>query len=642
VKMTLSVCPLVFSCVLLASEPAAAAAAARRVANNPGTLGASVEVNIVNVEVYVTDAGGKPVTGLRERDFDLREDGRKVSISHFAALAGSNAASRNAPPPAGQPGIPEAAAGAAEPWNLIVFVDNYDLHPASRTRALQQVRDFLAHRLAPADRVMVASLDPGLRVWLPFSTDRAAVDSSLKQVEGLAVHGPATDRDRQHAFDNILSIQANSLSQPQPQACPQDIARPAHDFAAARRDEVFHTLGGLTVMVNSLSGVPGRKALLYVSDGLPVTPGEEVFQFLAEICGGGGSAGLGHQGVVGQHNTVEDVSAGDGDKPTRPAQQLREDNANLDPAAVYDARSLGPGAYQAVSQAPLDTQSYNVGKQLETLVAHANAQRVTLYTLQASGLAAPGGSEADAGPGDRLTQFPSIAAAARASSQGSLTALAAGTGGRAILDVNDFGLDLARMQEDLTTYYSLGYTPSHSGDGKEHRITVQVKRSGARLRYRESYRDKPVIEKAVDRTLAALFYGIEENPLNIELEVGDQIPGAGGNVSVPVHVKIPLFKLALIDADETLDGSLRLLVAARSADGRMTPIRQVAVPIHVPRQEQLTALGQYYDYTLTLQLAPGEQRVAVGIRDDVAATASYLSRAITVNATAAVAAETGN
>jgi VWFA-related protein len=637
VKAVRSVFSLALSCVMLASGVAAAAPAAKSLANNPGTLGAAVDVNVVNVEVYVTDTGGRPVTGLRERDFELREDGRRVSLSHFAALVGSHAASPDAAPQAGRPETPEAAAEPAEPWNLIVFVDNFDLHPASRTRALQQVRDFLAHRLAPADRVMVASLDPGLRVWLPFSTDRAAVDASLKQVEGLAVQGPSIDRDRQHAYENILTIQANALSQPQPQACPQDIARPAHDFAAARRDEVFHTLGGLTVMVNSLSGVPGRKALLFVSDGLPVTPGEEVFQFLAEICGGGGSAGLGHQGAVGQRNTVEDVSAGPGEKPTSPAQQMREDNQNLDPGAVYDARSLGPGAYQAASQAPLDTQSYNVARQLETLVAHANAQRVTLYTLQASGLAAPGGSEADAGPGDRLTQFPSIAAAARASGQGSLTALASGTGGRAILDVNDFGLDLARMQDDLTTYYSLGYTPSHSGDGKEHHITVQVKRSGAHLRYRESYRDKPVIEKVVDRTLAALFYGIEDNPLKVELEIGDQISGAGGNISVPVHVKIPLFKLALLDGKDTLDGSLRLLVAARSTDGHMTPVRQIPVPIHIPHSEMLTALGQYYDYTLTLQLAPGEQRVAVGIRDDVAATSSYLSRAVTVNATAAAA-----
>src|SRR4051812_34966382 len=561
-KAVRSVFTLILSYAVLAVGTAAAAPLANSPinspVNNPGTLAATVEVNVINVEVYVTDAGGKPVTDLRERDFEVREDGRKVSISHFASLVGSGAAARNVVAKA--PAVPQKTIEAAtpepgEPWNLIVAVDNFDLHPASRTRALKQVREFLAHQLAPADRVMVVSLDSALRVRLPFSADRAAIDASLQQVEELAVQGPSTDRTRRQAYDNILSIQANALAQPEPKACPHEIARPAHDFASARRDEVFRTLGGLTVLVNSLSGVPGRKALLYVSDGLPLTPGDEVFQFLAEICGGGGAAGFGHQGVVGQPNTIEDDSPEEGK-----LQVPHPVNQNLDPMAVYDSSTLGPGAYKAASQAPLDAQSYNVGKQLDALVAHANAQRVTLYALQASGLAAPGGSDAEAGPGDRLTQFPSIATAARASHQNSLTALASGTGGRAILDVNDFGLDLARMREDLTTYYSVGYTPSHSGDGKEHRIAVKVKRSGAHLRYRETYRDKPVMEKAVDRTLAALLYGIEDNPLKIDLEIGDQSAGTGNTVTVPVRLRIPLFKVAILDGNENYEGSLRLLV----------------------------------------------------------------------------------
>jgi hypothetical protein len=362
-----------------------------------------------------------------------------------------------------------------------------------------------------------------------------------------------------------------------------------------------------------------------------------VFQFLTEICGGSNHGGLGRQSVVhGPTNAIED-SAPDAGQP-RSRRDIPRPDPNLDPLAVYDARTLGPQAYQAASQGPLDAQSYTVGPQLNTLVAHANAHRVTLYTLQASGLAAADSSDASTGPGERLTQFTSIETAKNSSLRNSLTALASGTGGRAIVDVNDFNPDLARMRQDLTTYYSLGYSPLHSGDGREHRIQVKVKRAGVRLRYRESYRDKPVLEKAVDRTLAALFYGIEDNPLKIGLEVGDQIPGPNGTVSVPVSLKIPLFKVAVLNREDTYEGNLRLLLATRSADGRMTPVRQLPVPIRIPRKEVLTALGQFYIYTLTLQLAPGEQRVAVAVRDEVATTTSYLSRAVTVGIPQAAAA----
>jgi VWFA-related protein len=620
---------------------ASALGAAQPPATPVPSFGEAVDVNVVNVEVYATDASGRPVTGLRQRDFELREDGRRVSLSNFAAFeAGAAAAGepedrREAGAAASPEGSPEAAK-PADAWNLIVYVDNFDLHAGNRSRALGQVRDFLAHQLAPGDRVMVVAYDMGLRILLPFSSDPAAVDAALRQAEKLAVHGQETDQSRRHAYQEILSIQESALASPQPKACPLNISRPAHGFAGARRDEVLRTLGGLSLLVNSLSGVPGRKAVLHVSDGIPATPGEEVFQFLAEICGGGsGTGGLGNQTHVGG-NVIEDNSPDDGSGERRKPGAASD--PNLDAMAVYDGRLLGPGAYQGASQGPIDAQTYNVAKQLDALVAHANAQRVTLYTLQASGVEVAGGSVSDLGPGDRLTRFTSIETAARTSLQNSLTALASGTGGRAILDVNQFGRDLQRMREDHESYYSLGYSPSHSGDGRDHRIEVKVKRAGVRVRYRESYRDKPASEKAVDRTLAALFYGLDDNPLGLSLEVGQQGPGPDGTVAVPITLRIPLFKVAVLNRDDTYEGSLRVLVAARTADGRMSPMRQIPVPIHIPRKEVLTALGQFYLYTLTLQLQPGEQRIAVGVRDDLASTAAYLSRSVTVGASSSTSA----
>jgi len=141
----------------------------------------------------------------------------------------------------------------------------------------------------------------------------------------------------------------------------------------------------------------------------------------------------------------------------------------------------------------------------------------------------------------------------------------------------------------------------------------------------------------VDRTLAALFYGIEENPLKIELQVGEQTEGADGSFAVPVHLQIPLAKVAVLKGDGVYESNLRVMVAARSADGLVPAVRQIAVPIRIPHQQLMTALGQSYVYTLTLQLPPGEQRVAVGVRDEVSANTSYLSRAVTVGTQAASA-----
>ena len=60
------------------------------------------------------------------------------------------------------------------------------------------------------------------------------------------------------------------------------------------------------------------------------------------------------------------------------------------------------------------------------------------------------------------------------------------TGGRAILNTNNFELGLRQVVEDASTYYLVGYTPTRTeDDGKFHKISVKVKRSGVRVIHRQ-------------------------------------------------------------------------------------------------------------------------------------------------------------
>jgi VWFA-related protein len=601
----------VSSALLLAAwAPALAAKAPARAPAGP-SFGEAVEVNVVNVDVYATDKNGQRISGLGKDDFELLEDGKRVPISNFEVVAADAAAAAASGPVAAR--APEDAV------NLVVYFDDFNIRPAHRAKAVQQLGDFLAHKLVPGDRVMLVTYDLGLHVRFPFTSDPAVIAKGLAEIGTLATHGGETDRDRSQSFEAMMDIQRDSLADPtDPVPCPQNIVTPAQAYAAARRQEVLRSISTLTVLVNSLSGVPGRKALLHVSDGLPLNPGEELFEFLLELCGGQSTGG-------GQTAAPENPSGG-----------RFGGNKNPDELTVYDSASLGVKSYQAASQAMLDAQSYSVAKSLQSLAAHANAQRVTFYMLQAAGLQGPNTADAASGPADRLFQSVGVGSSLRSNHQDSLQLLADGTGGRSILNTNDFLPDLARMREDLSSFYSLGFTPPHTGDAHEHKLEVRVRRPGVRLRYRQSYRDKPTIEKVVDRTLATLLYGVEDNPLEVAVEIGDVTPAAGGQLTVPVRLRIPLFKLAILKQEENFEGKLRILVATRDEAGGASPVRQVDVPLRIPRKEVLNAMGQYYVYTLTLTLKPGLQHVAVAVRDEIAATTSYLGRPITVAATAAV------
>lgn len=66
--------------VLLATAPAAAQEPWREVFEDV------TEINVINVEVIVTDAKGQPVTGLGQDDFEPLEDGKPVDVSNFYAV----------------------------------------------------------------------------------------------------------------------------------------------------------------------------------------------------------------------------------------------------------------------------------------------------------------------------------------------------------------------------------------------------------------------------------------------------------------------------------------------------------------------------------------------------------------------------
>jgi VWFA-related protein len=563
----------------------------------PPQFGDLIEVNVVNVDVHVTDRNGRPVTDLRREDFEVFEDGKRVALTHFRTVtADAQPAAAVVPPPeastAPSPPVEAATVPVGPPpeeqLHLIVYIDNFNLSPNNRTKVLRQLRGFLKN-LGPTDRTMLVTNDMSMNVRLPFSSDPAALEAGLDEIQELPTHGQESAIERRQVVHRILEIREAVRIRDGP--CSSMLLAPAESYAETTRQEVLRSINTMTVLVNSLSGVPGRKALLHVSDGLPVTPGEEAFQVLIELCGGGTQSGL------------QDVFDGD----------LLDQNVQI------SGRTL-----------MVKAQTYSTVNDFDKLAAHANANRVTLYTLQAGGLAAPGGAEGF-GMEERMFQLPNMQALFTANLQNSLSLLATETGGRAIFNANDLTSDLRRMQNELGSYYSLAYSPVHTGDGRQHRIEVKVRRPGLQVRYRKGYRDKPALEKAVDRTLAAVYHGFEENPLDVSLEMGAQRRTEGSLVSVPIKLRIPLFKLGIFpQPDGTYRGRLRLLVSTRDAKGGVSPIRQVEVPLQIPREEVLYAMGKYYDYELTLNLAAGEQHVAIAVWDEGTATTSVLSRTLTV------------
>ena len=159
----------------------------------------SVDVNVVNVEVYVTDKKGNRIKGLTKDDFTLQVDKSPIAITNFYVVEGGRA--RSAPgvdllEPT-DPRLPDVQEEPEEQrLHLVVFVDNFNLHPFTRNRTLSSLRNFLRTRLNRGDQVMLVTYDRSLHVRHPFTADPEIIASALFELEELSGHRIHFDSER--------------------------------------------------------------------------------------------------------------------------------------------------------------------------------------------------------------------------------------------------------------------------------------------------------------------------------------------------------------------------------------------------------------------------------------------------------------
>jgi len=337
-------------------------------------------------------------------------------------------------------------------------------------------------------------------------------------------------------------------------------------YAKAMFHDVETSLRGMDELVSSLGGLPGRKAMLYVSEGVPMTAGEDLFALV-------------------------DLKFGE-----RSASQL-------------------------------SAHRYRVRRQFRHLVARANTNRVTFYTLDASGSYTYTGISAEYG--NATESFSEMDFVYDSNRQEPLMMMAEGTGGQSVLGTANFGDALERIAADLTTYYSLGYSPLHAEDGRYHDIEVRLKKKGLNVRYRQGYRSKTVQSRLDDGTMAALLYDASVNPLHVKLVFGKAEADGRGNYLLPVEVRIPLAEVALLPRGTELRGQMRVSLSVMDSDGDTSPPAQNAFPI-VVQEDELKEEGRHYTYAAQLLMHSGTHQVGVGVVDEIGGESSFLSRPVKV------------
>src|SRR5215203_2780851 len=239
-------------------------------------FGTAVEVQVVNLDVYITDREGRPVKDLSGKDFQVFEDGRPVELSNFSRIENGS------PLPADDPA--DTVAGAAEPaekgLHLVVFIDQTRIGVTGRRNATSQLARVLQETLRPEDQVMLVGFDGASRVLLPFTANRKALWAALAAADTISPRQLLARSDRDEVFQQLQYD-----AQEGPCLFTEELYTP---YAEKALSEVMQMIRSLEVFVDSLAGVPGRKAILHLSDGIPLRPGAEAIEYGIELCGGQG------------------------------------------------------------------------------------------------------------------------------------------------------------------------------------------------------------------------------------------------------------------------------------------------------------------------------------------------------------------
>ena len=390
-------------------------------------------VELVQVDVVVTDKDGRPVSGLTALDFEVKEDGKTQDLAYFGVEErGDPGAEAPVPAPPAKglppdiiPPPPPPPAVRGKGRAIVLVVDDLHITAANAVQARAALLKFVDEQLTVDDAVALITTSGRVVLAQELTRDRAALRAALERLS--LIQGR---RVQANEVPHLTEYQAEMIDRGDPEAirlAVQEILQANPDIGeslallqATQRAESMlvevmndsgQTIRALEQVVRALGPLRGRKLVVLLSDGFLV--------------------GLG-----------------------------ASDSRHYDLRRVTDA---------------------------------ATRSGVVVYALDTGGLVAeaPGG-DASFGGGAVIT-----APGVRESLQGrslealrdGMVALSEDTGGFLARSGNDLSAGLGRILRDSRLYYLLAYQPSNTKrDGKFRRIEVKLRsRPGLRVRARRGY-----------------------------------------------------------------------------------------------------------------------------------------------------------
>jgi VWFA-related protein len=521
--------------------------------------------NLVLIPTVVHDKSGAHIPSLTKDDFAVTSDGDKRTISVFEEVRPGN--QRIQRPPA-QPGqFTNIVNGQLQPGRVtIIALDTVSTAALRQATAREHLIKVLADTIQPDSMIAVLLITTtGTQVIHDFTADPHILLQSLKAViahKGIA-HPATMDLDQQSPTygGKTTAMGADAVDPRTQQILISRFWRgefQKRSLALERKVAAYYELDALDQIGHAMSGLPGRKSLIWVGDPFPFTL---------------------YDNAIGQ------------DPP--------------------DLKSVG-GRIQSPPQPNLQ-QFLSMLPVYQRVWKSLNDANIAIYAIDMRGLTTSvvSASEEYKIPNDVVRERWS-----QWDSQDTYRIFADVTGGKSYTNTNDFDKAYRDSMNDTAAYYLVGYYIDRKKDKVGwHDLAVKVNRPGADVRSRRGFYlqksdDKSSNENEID---VALRSPLDYSGLPLMGQMLGQ-SGSGAKRKVSFAIMLPI-GVGLIDETDNNHLNLEIFVRALTANGSAAAHDGQQMEGHLTDAVVAKAKQEGIRYESRLELSPGTYTVRFVVRD---------------------------
>ena len=549
-----------------AAPAAAAPAQAQSQGQKPAPVYESATVlksitRLVVVDVVATDKDGV-VTDLKQDDFSVLEDGKeqKVRVFNFQQ------------PHANPPGA-VAVAASRPPENVYSNVAHFSASSSLNILLLDALNTNLPHQAYVRDQmirylekmpegqpVAVYMLSTKLRLLQDFTDDPAVLKKVARDIKLHA--SPLQDNPGGGSDTELLpaGLADSGMMPAQMLSAMQSFEQERVAFQTDLR--ITYTLNALNTISRALSGYPGRKNLIWISEAFPLTIDPNM-----ELTG---------DTFAGTRNYGPQIAEA--------ADSLMDAQIAMYP---IDARGLVPPSMFDASNSGRDSFGRSMSR-----------------------------------PG-RMATAMSAESAQLQSVHGAMQEMADRTGGKAFYNTNGIDAAIRKSIEDGSTYYTLAYYPENKNwNGKFRKIHVKVNRSGVKLHYRLGYYavDPTVFaEKNQKQQDSAFALALSpDSPIATGLPFNALVlpPAQAAPKTVRVNFGVDPHAISFERSPDGLQhAALECTVQAFSAKGKLVRGELTTVKAALKPDTFSKVMQDTFPCQQSIELEPGNYYLRLGVRD---------------------------